>query len=106
MNEFFTWEYLGTFAGMVVGVNLLTQATKTFFDFATRWLVLAYAILLQGCVLIFTGTISIPNAVMALFNAILVAFTAIGGYEVVADKRQNSEKVNPSAEESENGAGK
>jgi hypothetical protein len=102
MNDFFTMSYLMTFAGMVLAVNLLTQATKTFFDFATKWLVLVYAVLIQSAVLIITGNIGGEPIFLGLINSVLVAMTAIGAYQVVTDKRINTEKVNPSAEESAN----
>jgi hypothetical protein len=99
MNDFFTLQYLATFAGMVLAVNLLTQATKTFFNFSTRWLVLAYAVIIQGFVLLFTGGFTGSQVFLGIINAVLVATTAVGTYQVVTDKRSSTEQSNPSAEE-------
>jgi uncharacterized membrane protein len=92
MNDFFTLSYIGTFAGMVVAVNLLTQATKTFFDFATRWLVLAYALILQVCIIIITGRFDLTSIILGIINAVLVAMTAIGAYQIKEDKGMSSVK--------------
>lgn len=99
MNDFFTMSYIASFAGMVLAVNLLTQATKTFFNFATRWLVLVYAVVVQAGVMIFTGQTAPADIFIGAINAVLVAMTAIGAYQVTTDKRVSTKKNNPTAEE-------
>ncbi|KPU42139.1 hypothetical protein OXPF_39180 [Oxobacter pfennigii] len=99
MNEFFTLEYLATFAGMTVAVNLIVQAIKGFFGLQTKWLVLMVALVVQFGVLFFTGRLIPEQAFLGLFNALLIAMTAVGNFSFITDKRQNTEKVNPSAEE-------
>lgn len=91
MNEFFTMEYLATFAGMVLSVNLLVQATKQFFEFQTKWLVLAYAIIIQTAVLFFTNKFIPDQIFLGLINAVLVAVSAMGTYNAVTNNHKTEE---------------
>lgn len=88
MSEFFTMEYLATFAGMVLGVNVLVQATKQFFDFQTKWLVLVYAVIIQMGVLFFTGKMIPDQIFLAVINSILVALTAMGGFNAITNNHK------------------
>ena len=102
MNEFFTMEYLATFAGMTIAVNLIVQAIKNFFDFQTKWLVLFVALIVQLGMLFFTDKLVPDQLFLGLFNSVLIAMTAAGNFNFVTDKRESSEKINPSAEEATN----
>jgi hypothetical protein len=83
---------VGTFAGMVLAVNLLTQATKTFFSFATRWLVLLYAFIVQAAIIAIAGNFTAAVIFLGIINSVLVAMTAIGAYQVVDDKGMTTSK--------------
>lgn len=90
MNEFFTWDYLGSFAGVVVAVTLIIQFAKWPLDnvwkVPTRYVVWAvsYALLLVAAY--FTVGVTLEKAVLSLFNAVLVAWTAMGAYEATFKK--------------------
>jgi hypothetical protein len=101
-NEFITLEYLGTFAGMVLAVSLIVGLTKNMFGFRTKWLALIVALIVQYGYLIIVGRVMPSDLFLGLFNACLVTVSATGGYDYIFDKRQNSEKDNPSAQEAAN----
>ena len=84
--EFFTWDYLATFAGALAVVVLLTQMFKDMGVLQkvptqlVSW-VIAYAVLLLAQ--IFTDTICAQNAVLALFNSAMVSLAANGGFDAI-----------------------
>lgn len=84
--EFFDWSMLGTQAGAVLAVAVLTQITKGIpgiVKLPTQlWsYLLALATLLLA--LAFGPGFSASGAVLALFNAALVSLAANGGYAAV-----------------------
>ena len=87
MNEFITWEILGTYAGTVLFTSLAVQFTKEILDkiwhIPTR--VYAYAIALVSliCGLAFTGNLSLQSGSLSVFNAMLVAMASTGGYDTL-----------------------
>lgn len=84
--EFFDWTMLGTFAGAVIAVCILTQITK-----GIKWLekiptqIWSYALSLVVLILaqVFGDGISAQSAVLAMFNAAVVSLAANGGYEAL-----------------------
>jgi hypothetical protein len=96
-GEFFTLEYLGTFAGMVLAVSLIVGLTKNMFGFRTKWLALIVAFIVQYGYLIIIGKTLPADLFLGLFNTFLVTASATGGYDYIFDKRKNTEKDNPSA---------
>lgn len=84
--EFFDWGMLGTFAGAVMAVGVLTQLTK-----GIKWIekiptqIWSYALSLVVLVLaqVFGTGISSQSAVLAIFNAAVVSLAANGGYEAL-----------------------
>lgn len=92
--EFFDWNMLGTYAGAVMAVGILTQATKgiRFIEMIPTQIysqILSLIILILAQV--FDGGISAQNIVLAIFNAAVVSLAANGGYEAV--NRVNLGKV-------------
>lgn len=84
MNEFMTWNYLGTFAGAVVATAMFTEFTKgvKFIDkLPTRFVsyIVAAIILLASAG--FTGVVGISNYALCLLNAVVVALSANGVYD-------------------------
>ena len=81
--EFFDWTMLGTFAGAVLAVGVLTQLTK-----GIKWIekiptqIWSYALSLIVLILaqVFGTGISAQSAVLAVFNAAVVSLSANGGY--------------------------
>lgn len=84
--SFFDWSYLGTFAGSLAAVLVVTELIK---DIAwlkkiptqiVSWiLALAVILLAQG----FTGGLTAQSGVIAVFNAAMVSLAANGGYEAL-----------------------
>jgi hypothetical protein len=82
--EFVTWDLLGTYAGAMAMVGVITQMTKNV-KFISKiptqvWsYILALAVML--CANLFLGELTLSNAVLTIFNAALVSLGANGGYE-------------------------
>lgn len=82
--EFVSWEILGTYAGAMAMVGVITQLTKNS-KFISKiptqlWsYILSVVILL--CASLFLEQLTLSNAVLTIFNAALVSLGANGGYE-------------------------
>ena len=82
--EFVTWELLGTYAGAMAMVGVITQMTKNL-KFISKiptqlWsYILSVAVML--CASAFLGQLTLSNGVLTIFNAALVSLGANGGYE-------------------------
>lgn len=100
-TDFITMDYILTFTGMVVIVNMLTQFTKKLFDkliwnlslsiCRTKWVVAGYSLLLGIIAAIWKGNFSsapdvFETCVIWLINSVIVWFTAMKAYETVAEK--------------------
>ena len=89
-GEYLTWEYLGTFAGVVAAVVLIVQFLKLPLDkvwkIPTRYIVYVIAALILFAVQAFTGTLTTENIVLTLLNAVVVAMAAMGTYDVTFAK--------------------
>ncbi len=81
--SFFDWTFLGTFAGALAAVALITElikglpALKKVPTQFVSW-VLAFVILILAQ--LFTGTLSAQNAVLSVLNGAMVSLAANGGY--------------------------
>ena len=81
--SFFDWSYLGTFAGALAAVALITELIKELPGLKkvptqfVSW-VLAFVILILAQ--LFTGTLSAQNAVLSVLNGAMVSLAANGGY--------------------------
>ena len=85
--EFVTWELLGTYAGAMAMVGLITQLTKNIkFISAIPTQLWSYilALAVMYCASYFLGQLNASNAVLILFNSALVSLGANGGYEGIA----------------------
>ena len=84
MNEFVSWETLGTFAGCAALVVILTQFTKGLFSkLPTQWLSYIYAAVVMALATIFTTGFSWPTMALIPFNAVIVAMSANGAFTAV-----------------------
>jgi len=84
LNEFLTWDYLGTFGGASLAVTLLTQAVKGYLkDVDPKIIALCWAILIMlGAEFITSvGTSTVSGVLMAAMNALLVAGASVGLFE-------------------------
>lgn len=87
MNEFFSWEYLVTFAGCMAATGIVTQFLKSALDklvhIPTQLLayLVAFVVLLaaQG----FTGQLTAGLAALDLLNAVLIATATSGAVDGV-----------------------
>ena len=90
MNEYITLNYLATFAGMVVVVNLIVQFLKPLIDSVkkihTRYLVWVIAIILSVTVQAITGAFTAETITLLILNSVLITLTAMGTYEVTLKK--------------------
>ena len=82
--EFVTWELLGTYAGAIAMVGVLTQLTKNI-KYISVIPTQIWSYILSLVVLytanFFLGELTASNAVLILFNAVMVSLGANGGYE-------------------------
>lgn len=84
--EFVSWELLGTFAGAMAMVGIITQLTKNvkfISSIPTQLWSYIVSLVVMYCANFFLGTLDASNAVLILFNAGLVSLGANGGYEGV-----------------------
>lgn len=80
---FFDWSYLGTFAGALAAVALITQLIKDLPGVnkvptqAVSWILAVVVLLLANW---FGGTLDAQNGVLCLLNGAMVSLAANGGY--------------------------
>ena len=86
MNEFLTWETLGTFAGCALATGIFTQFLKEpLKKLPTQWLSYIIAVLLLFGATAATGGFAQPWTVWAMIplNAVVVSLSSNGAFEVV-----------------------
>lgn len=91
MNEYLTWEYLSSFAGIVAAVTLIIQFTKMPLDriwkIPTRFVVLIISVALLFAVEWVTkGFVEPEKIILLLLNGIVVSMASMGAYEVTFKK--------------------
>ena len=85
--EFFDWSILGTLAGAVAAVAVLTEITKSLPGISkipTQIWSYALALVVLICAQAFTAGLTASSAVLALVNAAMVSLAANGGYEAIS----------------------
>ena len=86
-EEFFTWEYLGTYAGATIAVMLFVQFTKDLPGIKaipTRlWAYIMAAVLLVLSTVFTVRPITPSIILLCLINAVIVAMAACGGYDTL-----------------------
>lgn len=85
--EFVSWEILGTYAGAMAMVGVITQLTKEIkfiSKIPTQLWSYVLALVVMYASNLFLGTLTWSNAVLILFNSALVSLGANGGYEGIA----------------------
>jgi hypothetical protein len=94
LNEFVSIDFMLTFTGMIVIVNLLTQFTKKMFDKImdnrTKWVVAGYSVLLCIFAGIWQGKFTtareiVETCLIWLINSVVVWFAAMKAYETITD---------------------
>jgi beta-lactamase regulating signal transducer with metallopeptidase domain len=85
MSEYLTWEFLGTFAGVVAVVVLIVQFLKLPLDkvwkIPTRYLVWVISLIILVAVEAATGTFEVQRIILLVLNSIIVTMAAIGTHE-------------------------
>lgn len=84
--EFFDWTMLGTYAGAIMAVSVITEIIKDIpgvKKVPTQLMSYVLAFIVLICAMFFSGGFTAQNAVLALFNAALVSLGANGGYEAI-----------------------
>ena len=98
MEEFFTWNTLGTYAGATLATTLLTELIKNvgfFKRVPTRLVSFVLAVLLLIAAAAFDGTLTLSCAFLALINGAVVSLAANGAFSMVkknAGTSDSSEK--------------
>ena len=85
MDTFFTWDYLLSFAGCVIGTGLLTEFTKPLLKkVPTQWVSYVFALLILMVGQIATHQLnSWEAAALNVINAVVVSLSANGGYDLI-----------------------
>lgn len=81
--SFFDWSYLGTFAGALAAVALITELIKelpALKKVPTQFVSWALAFVILILAHLFTGTLSAQNAALSVLNGAMVSLAANGGY--------------------------
>ena len=91
-EEFFTWEYLGTYAGATIAVMLFVQFTKDLpgiKSIPTRLWAYVIAAVLMVLSTVFTVSPITPSIILlCLINAVIVAMAACGEYDTLKSLRE------------------
>lgn len=93
MNEFFTWEILGTYAGATLLVGLVTQLLKDIpgiDKLRTRLFSYAVAVVVLLLATVFSGNLSVDSAVLCLINGAVVSLASNGAFDAIANKGQHN----------------
>lgn len=97
MNEFFSWEMLGTFAGCSAATAIITQFLKNLFvKLPTQWLSYIIAVVILFLATLFTGNMTGASAAIVPLNAILVSLASNGAYSAVIRAKDGKQPQTPS----------
>ena len=82
MNEFFTGEFLATFAGAALATGIVTQFLKGLFSkLPTQALAYIVALVFLLTANLFTGNLTLQVGALTVLNAVLVATATSGTYD-------------------------
>ena len=84
MQDFFTWEMVGTFAGATLVCGLVTQAIKEIGllkRLPTRALSWIIGLLVLTCTQLATGAFTPVNLPLTILNALGISLAANGGFD-------------------------
>lgn len=96
LNEFLTWEVLGSYAGAIAFTTIFVQFTKSWIDklikIPTTLYTYIIALIIIMCADLFVGDISLSNTVLNIFNAVLVAIVSSGGNDLLGKLMSSNNK--------------
>ncbi len=84
-DSFFTWDFIGTYAGAALAVMVIVEFTKDLpgiKSIHTRIWSYIVAVVLLVLSSVFTGNIDAPTVLLCIVNAVVVAMAAVGGYDI------------------------
>ena len=88
MNEFLTWDFLGSFAGAVAAIGLLTQLAKRYVAIDPKWMALVFSVFVGVALqLFYWQDFTAAGWTMTFFNICVLLTSAIGGYEIVKKQK-------------------
>ncbi len=86
MNEFLTWDMLGTFAGCLGATVILTEFLKKIFPKIHPQIVsYVIALVILVCVKVVAGAFAWNDILLQVMNAAVVSLAANGGFDAVKD---------------------
>ena len=96
MNEFFTWQSLGTMAGSTAAVVMVTQFVKWLSGDKIKGVqvralsfIIAFGSLMGAA--FFTGTLDVSIAIITVLNAVIVTLAANGLYDGASEIKYRNE---------------
>ncbi len=102
MNEFVTWTTLGTYAGAVMMVTIITQFLKQtpLRNINAQLLSYIVAVLILIGAEAFNGaSVTVQGVILCLLNAVIVALAANGTYDAATMKKKQAEYVHEEEED-------
>ncbi len=106
LKEYFTWNGLTTYGGLVLAVTLITQFIKGvgFIDrIPTRFVSYVISIVVMNAALIFTASWTWSGFALAFLNAVIVSLASNGTHDGLADEFWWRVHDKIAAEEAEDG---
>ena len=87
MNDFFTWDYLLSFAGCVIATGLLTQGVKALLPkLHAQWISYVIALCILTVAQLATRTMTGWETIaLNLVNAMVISLSANGGYDALTN---------------------
>ncbi len=97
MNDWLTWEIIGTFAGTCLVVNIITQVFKYVIPNASTTAIRLFALIMSEALTVLVAVImkgaGWENIVLAVLNGLLVFASTQGIYHLAADAADSIKKV-------------
>ncbi len=95
MNEFLTWNFLGTMGGVVMATTLITQFLKMPLDkvwkIPTRFIVFLIALILLFAFDLVTGAFKPDRSILLILDAVVASMTSMGTYENTFKRLENKQ---------------
>lgn len=84
MNEFFTWDFLKSYAGAIVFIAAVTQIAKYYISINPKWIsLIAAVVVVMGTQIFYVKDLSAQGILLAAFNVVAVLCGSIGLFESV-----------------------
>jgi len=97
MNDWLSWELIGSFSGTCLVVNLITQVYKYVFPKASAASIRIFALIMSECLTVLVAVIANgagwENIILAVLNGLLVFASTQGIYHLASDAADSIKKV-------------